>query len=157
MAQSPYLSTDPNAGQPMRGAGDYLSTDPNAGTGDPEMAAAPERQPPTTAGFLGNVVTSGVNFAKNIASPIAHPIETIRNLVQLAKEPSQTGALLKDALVKRYGSIDAILNTAYNDPVGMASDLSIVTGGAATAAKGLGAARSAQVLGQMSQALNPLA
>src|SRR3990167_173785 len=112
---------------------------------DPKRAAAivrgggsrgmgqPERAAPTTAGFVGNVLTSGVNFAKNIVSPIVHPIATIENLIALAKEPSQTGALLKDAIVKRYGSIDAILNTAYNDPVGMASDLSIVTGGAGAA------------------------
>jgi len=80
----------------------------------------------------------------------------VKSIVHLAMEPTRTGGLIKDALIKRYGSIDAVLNTAYTDPVGMASDLSLALSGVGAIAKTSGALKSARTIGVMSEALNPL-
>jgi hypothetical protein len=144
-----YRSMDPNAGQEG-----YLSTDPNAG--QPAPSGAPIEQP-SAMGFARNVVTSGMNMASGFGNAVMHPLQTIETIAKLAKEPTQTGSMIVDAIKKRYGSYDAWLATAYNDPVGMASDLSLVLGPAATAAKAGGFLKSATTIGQISEALNPLA
>ena len=95
-------------------------------------------------------------MASGIVSSVASPIDTVKGLVALASRPDITGRLLRDALVNRYGSIDAVLKTAYTDPVGMASDLSLTAGAASKAAQAAGFARSAHALSQAATALNPL-
>lgn len=113
---------------------------------------------PSVAGFAKNVVTSGLGFAKDLATPFLHPQETYQGLKALVTtDPTLTGKLIKDAVLKRYGSVDAFLGTLYNDPVGAASDASLMLGGASATAKGLGAGRNAARIGQIADALNPLA
>lgn len=157
MGQSGYLSMDPNAGTPL--SGDYLSTDPGAGDALP---AAGGTELPSTRGFLGNVMTSGLQFGKDVVSPVLHPKDTFEALSalasQLKNDPASVGRQTKAALLKRYGSIDAFLNTAYTDPVGVASDLSLLFGGAAKViGKAGGLTKTAGLLGGASEALNPLA
>lgn len=125
-------------------------------------------QGPSVAGFLGNVGRSALEFGKNVVLPTAElaasvftpdhgkAVELAQSLVNMAKHPGATGRLLTRALIERYGSIDAVLKTAYTDPVGAASDLSMVAGGASTALKGMGAVEEAATLGKMAEALNPL-
>lgn len=112
---------------------------------------------PSVAGFAGNVVNSGVGLVKDIVAPFVNPSETIQGIRAAVSQPTLTAQLLRDAAVKRYGSVDALLGTLYNDPVGAASDASLVLGGAATAAKAAGATRGAMRVTQMAEALNPLA
>lgn len=137
---------------------DYLSTDPNAGDAVPSTSS---NELPSTRGFLGNVVTSGLQFGKDVVSPVLHPKDTFEALSalasQLKNDPASVGRQTKAALLKRYGSIDAFLNTAYTDPVGVASDLSLLFGGATMATKAGGLTKTARVLGGASEALNPLA
>lgn len=160
-----YLSTDPNAGEPVE---QYLSTDPNAGEdmvvddrGNPVFRSSVEEEAdalrPSIGGFLGNVVSSGANFLQGVATPIMHPIETVQGLAHAVANPIDTGRALVGAAGQRYGSIDDALHTAYTDPVGVASDLSLIFGGGATAAKLAGKAGAAQKLGAVAQAANPLA
>lgn len=165
--QGGYLSTDPNAGTPL--PQDYLSTDPNAG--EPPPAATGGNVLPSTRGFLGNVLTSGVQFGKDIfdfgklgagvmgsatgITPESLPIA--QHVMELAKQPTQTGRSILDALKQRYGSYEAFLNSAYKDPVGVASDLSIVFGGVAEVAKLGQATKAMKAIGGLSEALNPLA
>lgn len=113
---------------------------------------------PSMAGFAKNVVTSGLQFAKDVASPLTDPSGTLQGLKTLVTtDPTLTGQLIKDAVIKRYGSVDAFLGTLYNDPVGAASDASLLLGGATTAAKAAGQTKSAARMGQLAEALNPLA
>lgn len=108
-------------------------------------------------GFLGNVVKSGVEFGKNVATPFLHPRETIDGIVEAVKQPTLTARILGEAIKKRYGSMDAFIETAYTDPVGMASDLSMVLGGPTKLLALTGKApRTAQALATTSKVLNPM-
>lgn len=112
---------------------------------------------PSVGGFAQNVLSSGVDFARAIATPVMHPIDTVKGIVTAAQQPGETGRALMAALNKRYGSVDALLGTAYNDPVGMASDLSLLFGGAARLAKLAGATRTADAMRTTATVANPLA
>jgi hypothetical protein len=118
---------------------------------------------PSTVGFVNNTLSSGakllgdtVQGAANLVTPTG-----IRNMAasvaDLVSKPGLTATLIKDAAVKRYGSIDNFLHTLYTDPVGAASDASMVLGAAGMAAKASGAMRSAQLISDAAEALNPLA
>lgn len=141
---------------------------------DPKRAAAivrgqsgpipADQQPPlvrpSTRGFVENIGPSAMNFAtglaQGVAQPVLHPIQTMQSFVDMASHPSATGAFIKDAILKRYGSIDNALGTMYHDPVGAAADFSAVLGAAGSAAKMAGIPRAAQLFGSASEALNPL-
>lgn len=91
---------------------------------------------------------SAVNFAKNAVHPFLHPQETAENVGSLAlglfqkagiygghefeKYPEAVGKMILD----KYGSWDKFKQTLAQDPVGVASDLSLpLTGGGNTLAK----------------------
>lgn len=112
---------------------------------------------PSMGGFAENVLTSGANFVENVVAPVMHPIETVKGLVAAARQPGETGRALMAALTKRYGSVDAVLGTAYRDPVGMVSDLSLLFGGAARVATLAGAPRAANTMRAAATVTNPMA
>ncbi len=69
MAETQYLSTDPNAGKPAAAAvGGYLSTDPSAGTPEPEGESATSR-------FVGGV-WKNLN-PMGIVEAVKHPVDTL--------------------------------------------------------------------------------
>ena len=106
-----------------------------------------QKNPPkSVGGFAGNVVKSGANAIGGIASSIAHPVRTVGALANTAIGAGQllvpgeqgkeqyarnVGNFYKD----RYGSLENIGNTLYNDPVGAALDVSTVIGGVGGLAK----------------------
>lgn len=116
---------------------------------------------------LSNIPKSAANLVKNAASAVLSPYRTAEALGKVAtgtlqnmtpgyvtperpgysKEANAAGKALKD----RYGSVDAIANTIKTDPVGAASDASVVLGGVSGLAKGAslaaGAARLPRVAG----------
>lgn len=111
------------------------------------QAAGGYEQPKTLGGFANNVVKSGINAIGGIASSIAHPVRTVGALANTAVGTGQllvpgeqgkeqyarnVGNFYKD----RYGGLDKIGNTLYNDPVGAALDISTVVGGVGGLAKG---------------------
>jgi hypothetical protein len=95
---------------------------------------------------LKAVPGSAVQFGKDIAQPVMHPIDTATNIGNIGKGVLQKLGIMegKDAepyadavgkfLVDRYGSGEAIKKTIATDPVGMAADLSTVLSGGGTAA-----------------------
>jgi hypothetical protein len=118
-------------------------------------------QPKSFGGFAGNVLTSGFNLAGGLYHAATNPVETAKNMGNLViggtlhtlnpNDVKQLGEFfgsekeLKEAMdfansvggmyKERYGSLDAILNTLYKDPVGAAGDISTLFtagGGAAT-------------------------
>src|SRR5574343_1541174 len=122
--------------------------------GTADIEPAEER---SFGGFLGNVVKSGGQMVGDLASTVAHPIDTGKNLFRLAKGAAElaipgeqgdedvaraAGQFYKD----RYGGWENIKNTLYEDPVGALADASTVLGGAGGAAKAAGAlSKSANV------------
>ncbi len=97
----------------------------------------PVQEPKSVSGFIGNIGKSAVNTVGGIANSLLHPIQTVKDIgntglgaIELALPGEQShekyakavGSMLKD----RYGSLDNIGNTLYNDPVGAALDASML-------------------------------
>lgn len=131
----------------------------------------------SVGGFVNNIGKSAANFAGGIASAVTHPIDTITNVGDVVQggmlkgmkaigipgelDDEEKGKIAKaDALGQhykdRYGSLEKVGNTLYNDPVGAASDVSMVAGGAGAALAAGGAGKWAQVANKVSQAANPM-
>ena len=118
----------------------------------------------TVSGFAGNVVKSAGHLVSGLATAIAHPIDTATGLLDIGAGALQNalpkafvdfvnksetpealaagqravqaanaaGGVYKD----KYGSLDAIKKTLYEDPVGAAADLSTIFSGGAGLLKG---------------------
>lgn len=97
---------------------------------------------------LENLGPSALQFGKDIVQPFLHPIDTAESLKNIGhgllqktnilhgdeykKYPEAVGQFFAD----RYGGVENLKKTLAEDPVGFASDLSLVlTGGAALPAK----------------------
>jgi hypothetical protein len=112
----------------------------------------------SVGGFLKNIPGS----AAGVVDPFIHPLSTIEGLGKTAlggmeKMYNATNPSTKlqgnskyfdaalEGLMDRYGSMEAVKETAYKDPVGLMSDIAaIISGGSALAAKGaLGLSRGA--------------
>jgi len=85
------------------------------------------------AKMLGNVPGSAYEVGASTVQAIAHPIETAKAVYNLGWDG------FTDYLSKRYGSVDAFLNTLEKDPVGTALDVStpFTVGGLAARAPGI--------------------
>lgn len=119
---------------------------------------------------LQNAPSSAVRFAKDVAQPFMHPIDTaeaVKNIGEGALE--KTGLMsghdeepYADAvgkmLVDRYGSLENFKRTLAEDPVGVAGDLSLLlSGGGSAAARVPGLiGRVGKVAAEVGQAANPL-
>lgn len=86
-----------------------------------------------------NVPGSAIEYGKAIASTVIHPINTAKNLYDVAKgavqllspgeQPDENMAkAVAEAYKKRYGSWEAMRETAIKDPVGFAADVSALMG-----------------------------
>lgn len=136
--------------------------------------------------FIENLKNSARTFGGNLVSAASHPFDTATSMLDLAtgylnkvglgttkgNTPQQEAMVqaMNKHLSDRYGSVEKVKKTAYEDPVGFAADLSTVVapfaGGAGLAAKGAeaaGLARTASVLGKtaeigrtVSEVTNPL-
>lgn len=142
------------------------------------LAKHPEYQDLTTpeksvGGFLSNVATSGGQFLKDTAEggiglvkgayamsrAMNDPQEAMRQGQALTETVKRAPEIVKgigSALNKRYGSLDAIGNTLYTDPVGVASDISTILMPAKAGLKAGGFAKAANVVHGISEATNPL-
>ena len=106
----------------------------------------------SAGGFAGNVIKSGYNVAKGVAGAVMHPLDTATTLldvgagalqkavpqgvadfinkfdsnpeaaVRASKVANAVGGMYAD----RYGSVEGIKKTLYEDPVGAAADLSTI-------------------------------
>lgn len=125
-------NTDPQTGLPTYGAlFPYTQGD------NPLVAGAKA---------VGNLPSSIYGFGKGIADMVFHPVQTLQNLggvaiggiEELTHSPSdqntQTFDSFVNALKQRYGSVNALTNTAVNDPFGFGADIAgILEGGAGAA------------------------
>lgn len=120
----------------------------------PKASGEASAQPsPSVRGFARNVGTSGKKFGSDLAAAVLSPVETATGMLDLATglvqklvpASGRTPALqqreavadaLGQYLTERYGSIDAVKDTAYTDPVGLLSDVStVLTAGGSAAVK----------------------
>lgn len=111
-----------------------------------ETPVAPEK---SLGGFAKNVVSSTGNLIKGLGSVIAHPIKTAENIGNVAlggvenvlgvgegTKANQAADAVGQFFKDRYGGLDKIGETAYNDPAGFLLDLSsVISGGASVLGK----------------------
>jgi len=128
----------------------------------------------TVSGFLGNVGPSGQKMLGGLVQAVAHPIETVKGVLDIGAGALQN--VLPQALVdfvnksetpealaagkkaieaanavggdlkQKYGSLEALTNTLYTDPVGAVADLSLLfTGGGGALRAGANVAEKAGV------------
>jgi hypothetical protein len=120
---------------------------------EPEPAPKEEK---SLGGFAVNAAKSGGRFLKSVATA---PIALFEADQAIKRDPA--GAVkgfweaigqIPAALKGRYGSLEALKNTAYEDPVGLLGDVSTVAGvGAATKIP-----KIAGTLGKLEAATNPM-
>jgi hypothetical protein len=122
----------------------------------------------TAYGAITNIPSSGVQLAKDIATPFLHPINTVTNLAGLgggvlAKMgigdfDETTANAVGEYLANRYGGIEALKHTLAEDPIGLVSDVAgVLMGGSGLAAKAPGIlGRTAKVAGAAGRAIDPL-
>jgi len=92
--------------------------------------------------MVKNIPGSGRRAVEDVLTTVTSPIQTAKALKNLSfglaqklwpgeQEHEKYADAVGDALVDRYGSVDAALNSLETDPVGVALDLSsLITGGA---------------------------
>lgn len=149
---------------------------------DDEISAAlggggTEKKSWSLPGFISNAGSSAANFAGNIAKAVTSPRQTLSTLSDVAQggmvrgaqalgvkdgwTPEAEGRGQKfDAVIgsykERYGSPAKAAQTLYEDPVGVASDVSMVAGGAGLMAGAARLPRVANAAHAVSKATNPL-
>lgn len=117
---------------------------------------APQKK--SVGGFMGNIVGSGFRAVGDLGGALINTVNpdmeknTVANLGKLVIgtlqyiDPTQALGTKYEKNAKavgqfyldRYGSVDKVINTLYNDPVGMALDVGAVLSGAGGALKGAG-------------------
>jgi len=154
-----------------------LSTAKPAASGGFDLSTARPAER-SVGGFLSNIPSSAGRLAEGIGSMILSPIDTASNIMDIgagalqnvlpktlvdfvnksetpeALAAGQRAVAAANAmggfLKERYGSLEKIKTTLYNDPVGAAADLSILfTGGGAAATRVATASRGPIVAGAM--------
>lgn len=133
-------------------------------------------------GFAKNVVSSGANFVGGIANAVMHPIQTAQNVGKLAlgaginavetitgdentfDNPFGSEDVAKnvgDFYLQRYGGLDNLRKTMYEDPIGFLADVSTVLTAGGAAIQGVGKlgqlGTAAATAGKASVPLNSLA
>lgn len=155
-------------GNPIAAAPAAVYLDDN---GNPVAApAAPEGK--SLAGFGANVLSSGAKFAGDIvdsAKGIGHMASRVAQgvfdpkvrgenrdaiIAGVKNIPNAVGEIAKSA-GDRYGSLDKIGNTLYNDPIGVLGDVAGVAGLASGVGEAAGAARLAKAAGSVERLANP--
>lgn len=107
--------------------------------------------------FGQNIIASGGRFIGDTASAILNPVQTVKGIISLVKDPMVLVNYYKD----RYGK--DLAQTLYEDPVGVLADLSTLVGGAGAVLKGVDAVsdigrlgKVADVVSDVGRAIDPL-
>lgn len=142
------------------GTSDFGKYGTPAGKGGVSTPADVINTKKSVGGFVSNILKSGGSVISSTASAVAHPVATVQGLSKIASGALEKGVVAVANKVKpgtfnnkpsqneqafnaavdfyknRYGGVDKIKETIYNDPVGFALDLSaVLTGGGAAVTK----------------------
>ena len=80
---------------------------------------------PSIGGFMGNLKASGQANVSNMMGAIKDPTQAISAIMALMTDPSAREGLMK-YVSESYGGFDKFKRAVYNDPIGVASELSVV-------------------------------
>ncbi len=164
----PQPVTDPDLLRQLEGGGPKAVTDPALLA---QLEGGQSRSWSSIPGeALSNVPASAGRFARDVAQPFIHPIETARNLKNIGQGVTEKLGITSgtehtkyaDAVGKffadRYGGMENFKKTLATDPVGFAGDLStVLTGGGGVAARAPGmVGRVGEVAGAAGRAVEPL-
>lgn len=159
--------------------GGVVGIDPN----NPSSINAPQayQEKPSALGFVGNLIGSTGRLIGGTASALANVLNpnmernTIANIANLGAGALQTGirkltgtqiprtqeeqqfGAVKDFYKERYGGVENVKKTIYEDPAGVAADASIVLGGGAALASKAGQAAKLPALSRAGSALSKAA
>jgi hypothetical protein len=140
--------------------------------GPSQQSAAPEEK--SVGGFIGNVVSSGGKFLSDMASGVGslaktvydgdkllltNPREALSRAAGVTKLPEVAPRIISaagQAVKNRYGGVEQIKNTLYNDPVGVLGDVATAADGVGLLSKASGASKLARIAEGVSEATNPM-
>lgn len=137
-----------------------------------DSSSPPPVEPPvepegkSLGGFLGNVMSSGGKFvgdtvagfpgmlktAGTAMSALSGNQQAVQEMQGMVPGVVEGVKAIPGMVAERYGSVDKALNTAYEDPVGVAADVSTVLGMGGATAPG----RTGRFLTRASDATNPM-
>lgn len=170
-----------DSGQPIAAAATPLQppTTPGAGADlariKAELDAEKANSPRSVLGWLGNIPSSGLGLLEGGYEMVRHPVETAKALGSVALGGVQKAATAAGAdparnaehdhmptfdaflaqMKERYGGMDAIGNTLYEDPAGAALDLSgLLSGGSTVLATRM--PQTAKFLASAARAIDPV-
>lgn len=143
----------------------FKENSPQTTPAAPPPTPEPER---SISGFGSNVISSGLRMATDIGSAVIHPVDTAKavgglalGLAEKAVPGEQDAEKNVDALVQmyvdRYGGLENLKKTLYEDPIGVLADVATAAGGAGLAAKGVGLAAKTAGLAKTAQAAGKVA
>jgi hypothetical protein len=128
----------------------------------------PEEEEGVFSRALSNTPASAWQFAKDMAQPIIHPIDTATSLIDLGTGiiqlaiPGEQGneemaRAVGEYFADRYGGIDNIKETFAKDPVGFLGDASVIlTGGGTLAARSGGTlSKAGNIARRVGRAIDP--
>jgi hypothetical protein len=112
---------------------------------------------------VSNLGGSGWQFAKDVTTPILHPIDTVKAMGSLAAGTAeklipgdqgheQSFDAMVDFMRDRYGSVENFKQTVAKDPVGVLGDVASLFMAGGGAVRGLGAASKVKALQAAGQA-----
>lgn len=143
---------------------------PPPGRFDPSTAKpVPMSAGDVMSGAATNFLPSAGRLAKNIVTPILHPIEAAKSLYHLgagiiekAIPGEQADEATANAVGKyfsdRYGGLENVKRTIASDPAGFMADASVVLGGGGAALRATGiAGKVADVANSVGHVANPIA
>lgn len=117
---------------------------------------------------LDNLLPSAKKLVVDTITPFTQPIETVKAIGRLAGGVASklgigdfdeaTADAVGQAILDRYGSVEAFKNTVATDPVGLLSDIAgVLSGGSLAAARAPGVVgRAAQAAGKVGEYVDPI-
>src|SRR3972149_981818 len=152
----------------------YLSKPPPPGRAIAAPTLEPAQPKSVREFLLKSIPESAVGLAKGVAGAVTRPVETGKTILSIPigaaekgfealgfpQKPSGAEAIFDafaNMLKERYGSMEAVKETASRDPIGFLLDVSTVGAPAAGVIKATGAVpRVAEIAGRTAEAISPL-
>lgn len=161
----------------------------NASTRQEQVAPEVQEEPKqkSLGGFVSNLISSGGKLLGGIGHAVANPYETVSGIANIGAGALETGIMkgadalgvphnnlpptpemeqfkgVVDFYKQRYGGIENVKDTLYEDPVGAVADASVLLGGAGaaigkvgTVAEISGLARTGSAISKAGSLVDPL-
>lgn len=107
--------------------------------------------------MAGNAPQSAVNMIQSVVDAASSPVQTGKGLYELATLNPEVWGRVMANYKQRYGGIENFSNTAIEDPLGTAMDVSsVMTGGGGIVSKIPGMAKAGAAISATGKALEPL-